>query len=133
MAEESAWSRFRGWLDTTAGRTTAGLLAVLMIVAAVTIFVTGKGKEEKLKDYYEDQGQKLWVICTECSHTEQVRVPLTQTFPMECANCNEVKAMEGFRCTTCRKVFVMPKELRFRCPYCNAYYDYSLAGGRGGR
>ena len=94
-----------------------GLLGLVLIAGAVWLYcrlrpprAAGAGG-----DYL------VQVQCLSCGHTETLRVPPAQTFPMKCPRCKELACQPLWQCRDCGERFV-PEQTGgvVHCPKCGS-------------
>ncbi|HUU21709.1 MAG TPA: hypothetical protein VM389_04155 [Phycisphaerae bacterium] len=122
MAQDSLLSRFRGWLQTPAG-TCVGIVAGLALMAgAVGIFVYGPSDADTEIDRLRAGGRQVWVFCRDCGYGGQMRVGVDEGFPVVCPKCHQKRAVQGYRCRNCKRIFELPDARQFTCPHCNTLH-----------
>jgi predicted Zn-ribbon and HTH transcriptional regulator len=94
-----------------------GLFGALLIAGALALYYQLRPRAEAgAADRYP-----VCVRCSACGFTARLRVPFTQTFPMECPSCKEPACRVLWECRDCGARFV-PQESgkEQRCPQCNS-------------
>jgi len=119
MAQDSLLSRFRGWLQTPAGKWVGIVAGLALLALAVCIFVYGPSGTDTEIERLRAGGRQVWVFCRNCEHGEQIRVGVDEAFPVICPRCGQKQAVQGYRCRSCKRIFELPAARRFACPYCN--------------
>jgi len=66
-------------------------------------------------------GYLVCIRCSACGFTVKLRVPFTQTFPMECPSCGQPACRVVWECRDCGMQFVPDENAtEKRCPRCNS-------------
>jgi len=117
----------REWINGPVGRWVIGALALVAIAAAVFIWTRDTTGLEGARGTIVGKGRRVFLYCKGCGHAGRSWVPFDTTYPTTCPKCSAAKAIVGFKCTKCARVFEAPDAPIFKCPHCGMQFDRAMA------
>ncbi|KKM74148.1 hypothetical protein LCGC14_1403230 [marine sediment metagenome] len=126
MADESAFWRFREWINTGIGRTVAIVVTLTLVALAITVAIASRTSTQRGAAEIRAKGVKTLYVCKACGATGKIHTAFEAEFPLECPQCRKREAVAGFMCYQCKKTIEAVDAPFFRCRHCNYTYDQRI-------
>lgn len=113
-------------METKAGKIAGIVASLALLVTAGLIFMRddNKGKIEQIKT----QQQSVAFYCAACQKTGEVKINMSQQWPMRCPLCGKDQAQRAMKCVCGQYIQQFPGQ-EFNCPHCHKHYDWRVPSG----